>query len=686
MKIKKTIICTPIKTGISLWLIISIICVILLNLCNLCFSQNTEFKKSNFPDRKEAFKIALKEYRTGDFLYSQQKYAEALEHLLEAYEFNPQHAKLNYKIGKCYFNSPYKTQSLLYFEKAEKIDPEVDLEIHYSLGYAFHLNSKWDEAISEYMKFSETLPENAAEMKENVMKKIEECQSGKELEKTPLNVRIDNLGEIINTEYKEYGPTISADESVLMFTSRREETTGGVFDSYLNEYFEDIYISYNKDGRWTKPENAGEPVNTERHDAIVGLSFDGQKLFIYRDDEKGNGDIFESTLKGDKWSEPKKLDEPINSEYHESSACLAFDGTTLYFVSNRPGSIGNWDEKYIREQKNGRDIYMSQWDKKRKVWKKPKNLGKTINTKYNEETVYIHPDGNTLYFCSQGHNSMGGYDIFKSTAKGRNWSKPINIGYPINTPDDDVFFVVSASGKHAYYASVQKDGYGKRDLYCISFINPPTEPYQPKLTLLKGIISDAVSNDPVGTNIEIVDNELNQVIADFESNSTTGKYLVSLPAGKNYGIVVKAEGYLFHSENVQIPITYGYQEIERNIALHKLIVGTKIVLNNIFFDHDMATLRPESTSELNRLVNVMKDNPSIKIEISGHTDNTGSDAYNQKLSENRAKAVVDYLIQKSITTERMEYKGYGESVPIATNDTEEGKQLNRRTEFEILSK
>ncbi|HIA12393.1 MAG TPA: hypothetical protein EYN69_10045, partial [Flavobacteriales bacterium] len=474
----------------------------------------------------------------------------------------------------------------------------------------------------------------------------------------------------------DYVSTISADESILMFTSRRKARDGEEFDEYTYEYLEDIYISYNENGEWSKPKNLGKPVNTPRNDAISGLSFDGQRLFVYRDDEKGNGDIYESFLEGEKWSEVTKFPAPINTEYHESMACLAYDGKTLYFVSNRPetGAFG------------GRDIYMSKWDKRREIWRKPKNLGRNINTKYNEESVFIHPDGKTLYFSSQGHNSMGGYDIFKSTAKGRSWSKPKNLGYPINSPDDDVAFVVSASGRHAYYSSVQNEGFGRRDLYKITFIDPPTEPTQPQLTLLKGVVSDAITAEKLEARIEIIDNTLNEVVADFQSNSTSGKYLVTLPSGKNYGIVVTAEGYLFHSENVNIPASYGYQEVEKNIELNKLAAGSKIVLNNIFFDFDMATLRPESTAELNRLFKLIQENGSMKIEISGHTDNKGSDTYNQKLSENRARSVVGFLTEKGVTKERLEFQGYGESQPIATNDTEEGQQLNRRIEFKILSK
>ena len=493
---------------------------------------------------------------------------------------------MNYKIGECYLNSPYKTKAIPYLVKANKLDPAAHPDLLHSLGSAYHLNAEWDKAIDEYAKFQKTLPEQAAEMILQVKNNISECKFGKELVKTPLNVKIENLGSVINSEYTDYVSTISADESILMFTSRRKGSTGDTYDDYAQEYLEDIYISYDKDGEWSKPRNLGKPVNTPRNDAIAGLSFDGQRLFVYRDDEEGNGDIYESLLKGEKWSEVTKFPAPINTEHHESTACLAYDGKTLYFVSNRPeqGAFG------------GRDIYMSKWDKRRKIWKKPKNLGRNINTKYNEESVFIHPDGKTLYFSSQGHKTMGGYDIFKSTAKGRSWSKPKNLGYPINSPDDDVAFVVSASGRHAYYSSVKKDGLGKRDLYMITFIDPPTEPIQPQLTLLKGIISDALSGEKISAKIEIVDNALNEVVADFESNSTTGKYLVTLPSGKNYGIIVNAEGYLFHSENVNIPASYGYQEVERDIELHKLTAGSKIVLNNIFFDFDMATLRPESTA------------------------------------------------------------------------------------------
>lgn len=314
---------------------------------------------------------------------------------------------------------------------------------------------------------------------------------------------------------------------------------------------------------------------------------------------------------------------------------------------------------------------------------------------------------------------MGGYDIFKSVydEATKTWGKPVNLGYPVNTPDDDVFFVLSASGKRGYYTSADSQSLGLRDLYVITFLGPekpmilnnednliasaakpvqetviaPTvEIKEAQLTLLKGVISDALTKEKLSADIEIVDNVANKVIATFKSNSSTGKYLVSLPAGKNYGIAVKKDGYLFHSENFDIPATAAFQEVEKDIELKKLAVGGKIVLRNIFFDLDKATLRSESTAELERLTQLMNDVPTLKIELGGHTDSRGSDSYNQQLSEKRAKAVVDYLTTKGISVDRMKWAGYGETQLVngcsnGVNCADEQHQENRRTEFKVLS-
>ena len=672
---------------------------------SLTYAQNVEFTKDNFSGNKDGFREAMNRLETGDKFFEQGPmfYKLALYHYLAANQFNPNNALLNYKMGACYMFTANKLKSIPLLEKALKLNPAVDPQIHYLLGKAYHLDMQFDKAIDEFRIFQKTLnqalPESAAFM-DQAYKHIGECGTGKELVKNPIRVFIDNAGMGVNSQYPDYGAVITADESVMLFTSRRPNTTGGKIDHGINEYFEDIYISFKKENKWTTAVNMGSPINTDDHDANSGLSADGQKFLIYIG--KNKGDLYESELNGEVWSKPEHMNKNINTDYHESSACYSPDGKSVYFVSDKPDGFGE------------RDIYISTKDEKGK-WGKASNLGPIINTKYNEEGVFIHPDGKTLYFSSQGHETMGGYDIFKSVFDDvtKSWSKPENLGYPVNTPDDDVFFVISASGKHGYYSSFNEKGYGEKDIYMISFLGPekpmilnnednllaslaaPVKEIviaptilikEAQLTILKGKITDALTQKPLEATIEIVDNQKNEVIASFTSNSSSGNYLVSLPAGKNYGIAVKKESYLFHSENFDIPITAAFQEVVKDVALSNVTVGSKIILKNIFFDYGKSTLRPESTNELERLTKLLNDIPTLKIEISGYTDSKGSAEFNQKLSESRAKAVVDYLVKTSIVTDRLTFKGYGKEQPIATNDTDEGRQLNRRTEFKILSK
>lgn len=672
-------------------------------LATITFAQNVEFTKDNFKDNKDGLKDAKNSIEKGDEFFEKGSvfYKQALDPYLAANKFNPNNALLNYKIGKCYLYSNYKLKSIPYLEKALSLNPNVDLQLHFVMAKAYHLDMQWDKAIQEFKIFQQTIAkgEEFAELRDEVNKHIDECNTGKEMVQHPVRVFIDNAGPEINTQYSDYGPVISADESIMLFTSRRPNTTGGQIDPQINEYFEDIYVSTRKTGKWTPAMNIGAPINTEDHDANSGLSADGQKFLIYIG--KNNGDLYEAELKGESWSKPDHMNKNINTDFHESSACYSPDGKSVYFVSDKPdGGLGS------------RDIYVSTRDEKGR-WGKAINLGSTVNTKYGEEGVFMHPDGKTIYFSSQGHKTMGGYDIFKSVYENGKWTVPENLGYPVNTPDDDVFFVISASGKHGYYASFNANGYGEKDIYMITFLGPEKEmilnnednllaslaaPIKETviapvvevkvaaLTILKGIITDALTTKPLEATIELVDNQKNEVVASFTSNSASGKYLVSLPAGKNYGIAVKKEGYLFHSENFDIPATAAFQEVTKDIALKNVSVGTKIILKNIFFDFDKATLRPESTNELERLTKLLNDVSTLKIEISGHTDAKGAADYNQKLSQNRAKAVVDYLVKAGISADRLTFAGYGKDQPIATNDTDEGRQLNRRTEFKIISK
>lgn len=660
-------------------ILLSIFCLLSLI---LNAQQNIEFEKSNFKEDKTGFNQAIKNLDEGEPFYQMGGggYSIALSYFLKANKFNPDNALLNYKIGVCYLNSAYKDSSVSYLEKSYKMDPMVMPDILYMIARSYHIKTEFDNAIEKYNRYRNSIPaKDLPAFESAINKRIQECEYGKRMMKQPVNVKIVSVGNAINSPHPDYRPLISADESMMIFTSRRPNTTGGERSPYDMKYFEDIYVSYNVDEKWQPAENIGEPLNTTDHDAAAGISADGQELFLYQGGIAG-GDIILCQLFGNEWKRTQMLEGSINTPFRESSANFSFDGNTLFFVSNKEeGSLG------------GGDIYQSKKDGTGK-WSLPVNLGPAINTPYEEASIFIHPDGKTMYYSSQGHNSMGGFDIFRATMDTNGiWGNPVNLGYPINTPDDDVFFVISGSGKHGYYSSFRIDGTGEKDIYMIEFLEDTAETYPPdankgvsKLTLLKGTVKDAELLTPLDAEIEIVDNVENKVIFTSRCNSKTGKYLVSLPSGKNYGIAAKSEGYLFHSENFNIPDTAAFQEIEKNILLVKVKVGSKMVLKNIFFDFDKSSLRQESISELSRLIKIMNDYPNIRVEISGHTDNKGSVEYNTNLSQSRAKSVVEYLVNNGIQNNRLEYKGYAFSVPIATNDTEEGRQLNRRVEFKII--
>lgn len=697
-------------------------------------AQNIEFEKSNFPDKKDllkeakrnleegkdAFKLGKQEYdfilegyvsknkcypvsrkdyqRAGDIYFKQSQ-----PFLSKAQDFNPNNAELNYMLGVVSFNlNPQSESAFRYLDKAYSLNGKIPEDVTYFLAWAYQFQLKWDDAIKYYQIQLSLLNKDAKENAiaiEDVTKKINECKVGKIEMANPQRVFVDNLGSTINSSYPEYSAFISADESMMVLTARRENSTGGKIDQGDNWPFEDLYQSFKINGKWTPVQNFGPLVNSEEHDATAGLSSDGTNMFIFKFKEKDGGDIYMSNLVGATWSKPEHLNKNINSKAHESSVSLSYDAKRLYFISDREGNLG------------AGDIYYSDKDVKND-WGPAVNPGPALNTKYGEEGVFIHPDGKTIYFSSKGHKTMGGYDIFKSVFENGTWNEPINLGYPINGPDDDVFFVVSGSGHHGYFASSKQGGFGEKDIYKITFLGPEKPPVVmnednllasvaapvsefkaekivsigPKMTILKGVISDDKTKGLLEAVIELVDNTLNEVIAVFKSNSTTGKYLVSLPSGKNYGIAVKKDGYLFHSENFDLKTSEGFQEIEINVALKQIEVGQSIVLKNIFFDFNKATIRAESAYELDRLIKLLTDNATLKIELGSHTDSKGSDVYNQKLSQSRSQSVVTYLIGKGISADRLVAKGYGEIVPVATNETEAGRQENRRTDFKILSK
>lgn len=666
-------------------------------------SKSVDFTTKNFTDR-QGLKNALRAIDEGDAYEEIADYKTAVTNYLKAQEFNPNNADLNYKIGSCYARLNQQETAIPYFLKALELDPIGAGDAYAAVGLCYQLTYQFDDAINAFQKAQARLtPEEKKTKGKLLTKHINECTNGKEFVKDSARVFIDNMGSAINSKYRDYAPIISTDQSMIIFTSTRDNPYNKKVE-IDGEYDENLWISYRNGSKWSAAKEIGEPLNTKENDATIGLSPDGQKIFTYYG--KKGGDIKYSEKKGEKWTVPTMFSAINSPDGHESSASFSYDGKTVYFCSNNTDRVQNYGEH---------DIFMCKMDAKGK-WGKPVNLGSTINTEYDEIGVFMHPDGRTMYFVSDGHKTMGGYDIFKTELQDDgSWSEPENLKYPINTPEDDMYFVMAGSGRQAYYSSSRNGGHGGLDIYMITFLGPEkklkmatennliaimanpieqevvmekeVEIKTSRLTVVKGIVYESGS-DPkkfLDAVIEITDNATGQILFTNTANSSTGKFLLPLPSGKNYGIAVKKDGYLFHSENFDVPQTSEYQEINLDIPLMPIKKDSKIVLRNVFFETAKSTLNAMSYTELDNLVKIMNDNPKLKIEIGGHTDNVGTRTYNQKLSQDRAEAVVNYLLSKKIAKNRMTFKGYAFDEPIDTNDTPEGRAQNRRVEFKILS-
>jgi outer membrane protein OmpA-like peptidoglycan-associated protein len=659
----------------------------LFSFTKIAAQEMVENFESDFNDAEKIYSKYYIDNKGESMSYSKAGFAAAVPIFLKLYKKDTTNANLAFKLGICYQSSRRKkTECIYYFSKAaasvtadynEKSYKEKKapfLSIKY-LGDAYHLNYEFDKAIKTYEQFIAVMKQHNQTDKAilaEALQEIEMCKTGKILVAAPINIKIESLGSNLNSISADYAPVISADQKTIFFTTTRIETKGDIKDDGGNNT-EDIYMSQKVNSVWSVAKSIGPTINTEGHEATVGISSDGQTILIYKDDN-GDGNIYSTSLEGDVWSVPVKLNENINSKYWEPSAAISADGSKLYFTSNKPGGFG------------GSDLYMSKRTPNGE-WGKSENMGSVINTIYDEDAPFIHPDAVTLAFSSNGHRSMGGFDIFTSVCSGSGvWSDPENVGYPINTTDDDIYYVLSPDNKTAYFSSFREGGSGEKDNYTATFIDRKATP----LTLIKGNVIKESGDIAKNIEITVTDNETEAVLGVFKANSLTGEFLFILTPGKNYNITYQAPGHLFYSENMEIPLKSNYYEIFKPVVLNPIVVGSKITLNNIFFDFDKATLRPLSNVEIKNLVSLLKANPNMKVEIAGHTDSKGDDVYNQKLSEERAQAVVDRLIASGISADQMKAKGYGKTMPAVANkkadgtDDPSGRQLNRRVELKII--
>ncbi|MGK2863073.1 MAG: OmpA family protein [Chitinophagaceae bacterium] len=555
--------------------------------------------------------------------------------------------------------------SIEYYEKAFSRDSSYTAE--YKLPYSINLAGlgEFEKALNAINELLEKNPPKnstsfkAAEYRKRCYEFAVEY-SKKNLDKNYVFAP-ENMGSEINSAESEYFPSLTIDSKELVFTRR------------LKGMNEDFFKSQRDTGQWVIAKPIEGYVNSEQNEGAQNISQDGQWLVFTgcnRPQGFGSCDIYISYLQKEGWSEPVNAGGWVNSDQWESQPCLSPDKRELYFASRRPGGFG------------GSDIYVSRLQPSGK-WGEAENLGEGINTSGDEQSPFIHADNQTLYFTSNYWPGYGDDDLFY-VRKGPmgDWSKPINLGYPINTISREGTLFVSASGETAYYASDRSDTKGGMDIYTFQ-LRENIRPY--KTLWIKGQVFDKKTSVGLPSAVELIDMVSKQTISKVQTDEK-GNYLITLPVGKDYAFNVNRKGYLFYSDNFFLRQHSSDSVFQKNIPLQPLEENASIVLNNIFFDVNKFEIKPTSLAELDKIVQLLNENPTLKIEISGHTDNVGKPADNLILSDNRAKTVVSYLINNRISPQRLSYKGLGEKQPVADNSTEEGRAKNRRTEMKVVSR
>jgi len=589
--------------------------------------------------------------------------AQAAGLLQQAIQIDNKYLEAYLSLAGVYGQQKNYTSSIEFYEKAFAQDPDYTME--YKLPYSINLAGlgEFEKALNAINELLDKKPpKNSTSLKAAEYRK--RCyQFAVDYAKKNANKDYvfapQNMGAGINTSESEYFPSLTIDGKELVFTRR------------LNGANEDFFNSKKNNDQWGKANPIEGDVNSDQNEGAQNISQDGQWLVFTgcnRPEGFGSCDIYISYLDKSGWSEPFNLGGWVNSDQWESQPCLSPDKRELYFASRRHGGFGGSDIYVSRLQSNGK-------------WGEPENLGEGINTSGDEQSPFMHADNQTLYFTSNYWPGYGDDDLFY-VRKGPmgDWSKPINLGYPINTISREGTLFISADGKTAYYASDRSDTKGGMDIYSFE-LREDVRPY--KTLWVKGQVFDKKTSKGLPSAVELIDIVTKQTISKVQTDEQ-GNYLITLPVGKDYAFNVNRKGYLFYSENFSLSKHSTDSVYQKNIPLQPIEANASIVLNNIFFDVNKFDLKPESQVELDKIVQLLNDNPLVKVQISGHTDNVGKPAENLALSNNRAKTVVSYLINKRIAPQRLSYKGFGETQPVADNKTEEGKAKNRRTEMKVV--
>lgn len=628
----------------------------------------------NYTTEETAHRRVLKRWERVEHYSAAEHFEDALAELDKIFEQDDTFIDGYIRYGAIKYTQGKYAEAIPYYQQAIALNENYDPDVFYQLALAFYNDDQFAAAVPWFEKFIAS-DSRAQRLKDRAEKYLANSKFAAEAIKNPVPFQPEPVSPAINTDEPEYFPSLTADGKALVYTRRSRNQ-------------EDLFISRKRNGEWQRGVLI-PGVNTDLNEGTQQISADGKFLVFTacnRREGMGDCDIYFSEYRNGTWTRPANIRPPVNTSAWESQPSISANGQVLYFASNRQDGVGGSDIWMSERQPDGR-------------WGKPQNLGDKINTTDDDQSPFIHPDGRTLYFMSKGHPGIGGSDLFVAKRKDDGtWGEPKNLGYPINTKADESALVVSLDGTQAYFSMVESaKGMDlpfptRADVNIYTFALPAQLRPDP-VTYVQANVFDAETREPLIADVEFTDLKTGRLFAAAKTDQS-GDFLVCLPLGSDYALNVNKEKYLFHSENFALAeqssreepylLDIGLVPIPEATASEIPVKNQPVVLRNVFFETGSAALLPSSITELNRLKQLLEKNPQMHIRINGHTDNVGSEEDNFQLSERRARAVYNFLVENGIAEERLSYKGFGESQPIDTNETPEGRQRNRRTEFEVM--
>jgi outer membrane protein OmpA-like peptidoglycan-associated protein len=624
-------------------------------------------------------------YKTGfeeaEAAYAENKLVQAEELYLKVLRVTPDHFQSNARLGSLYLGLNQPARSVAYLKKALEMRKSYSVELNKQLGLAYQLSNDFDNAITLYFDLLKRQNKNSAEIAV-YQKKINECVAGKQLFAHPVKVQVRNLGALVNSASTDHVPVLTTQDKTMLFTSQRPKITGKLAG---NNQDEDIFLMDQQENGWSEPKRLEKPFNSTKHEAILAVTADGNKMYLYNNKE-ANGDIYESEKVNGAWKAPVKLGKTINTRHHELSFTLSADGNFAFFSSDRPGGFG------------GMDLYMSINEGNGK-WSEAINLGSNINTAYDEDAPFLNNDNSVMYFSSKGHNSMGGYDIFKSTIKGTAWSVAQNMGVPVNSSYDDAFYVQTQDSKIAYFSSDRPGGFGESDIYAIvaeetaavldkaqpegvftAMLNadyivypaPGTEtPVLKNTYLLTGYITDALTRKPLNTQVTLLDKTLFTTEAIIQTDEN-GYFELEVAQDRNYGLVIESEGYPITSQPVVLPERPEGEAVELRPLLIQDSAHSALALQNVHFFPNHDYIKSYSLAELDWLYTYLQDNPTLDVLITDYINPDDTIQYKKNLNAKRAAAVIKYLRSKGLEAGRVSFQAKKDTQYKAKNSEATG--------------